>query len=159
MYIHIIFTFNCFKSYKIQILVQHIQLLRQLGRGSRRDLFVFPISKPQGLFAISQAKTIYYYFFFTKSYSIFWLQMWSPLSYGILKRNAFSEGMVNWFGFNLFLFLLLFKIDENFKIFQFLNTDHDITIFLLFSLAKRRAVRWHTVTCYPAHGFDHRWPN
>lgn len=58
------FAFNCFKSYKIQILVQHIQLLRQLGRGSRRDLFVFAISKPQGLFAISQAKTIYYYYFF-----------------------------------------------------------------------------------------------
>lgn len=49
MYIHIIFTFNCFKSYKIQILVQHIQLLRQLGRGSRRDLFLFAISKPARL--------------------------------------------------------------------------------------------------------------
>lgn len=67
MYIHIIFTFNCFKSYKIQILVQHIQLLRRLGRGSRRDLFVFAISKPQGLFAISQAKTIYYYFFLPRA--------------------------------------------------------------------------------------------
>ena len=64
------FTFNCFKSYKIQILVQHIQLLRQLGRGSRRDLFVFAISKPQGLFAISQAKTIYYYFFYQELFHI-----------------------------------------------------------------------------------------